>query len=157
MSQVGVWYNHLLWLEISVDHRCLRFAQTVSCIGSGQPRLNHRFCEDIIGHGLVPKIVWGAEAPRAGIPGKDPALIQMGDWYGAFYLRFQRRRHNGCDVPMQRWIKCIFMLFSAGSHFGYWPGRANGWPLDPDPLISGSIFYAYLWLCTKSVLPQLAA
>ena len=47
------------------------------------------------------------------------AGAKNGDWCGAFYLRRQRRRHNGCDVRMQRWMMIIFMLFSAGRRYGY--------------------------------------
>ena len=36
------------------------------------------------GHGLAPKIVWGTEVPGAGMPGRVPALIQMGDWCGVY-------------------------------------------------------------------------
>jgi hypothetical protein len=47
---------------------------------------------------MVPKIVWGAETPGVGMQRKRLALIQMGDWCGAFDLRRQCRRHNGCDA-----------------------------------------------------------
>ncbi len=76
-----------LRLDIPAGHCRLRFAQAVSCIGSGQPGLSHRFCDETsIGHGLAPKIVWGTEVPGAGMPGRVPALTQMGDWCGVFLL-----------------------------------------------------------------------
>jgi len=32
----------------------------------------------------------------------------------------------------------LFMLFSVGSRLGYWPGRANGWPITvPQTCHSG--------------------
>jgi len=53
----------------------------MSCNGTGQPGLNHRFCDDSFGHGLLAKIVRGA---RGWGPEKDHALIQMGNWSGVF-------------------------------------------------------------------------
>jgi len=73
---------------------------------------------------LAPKIVRGTEVPGAGMQWKAPALIQMGDWCGACYSDTIWRRHNGCDIRLQRWMRCIFMLFTAGSRFGYWPRQA---------------------------------
>ena len=61
-----------------------------------------------------------------------------GDWCGAFYLRRQRRRHNGCDVRMQRWMMIILCYFRQGAALAIDRGRLMG---DPFTIASINILH----------------